>query len=184
MDTAGLRETEDRIERLGIGGMSAIWRVRRWCLHAPRIRRASRQQSISSAGARGADSGSSHQSDLASQRDNQAERIDGVTGCDCSQRRNRGWPAGASGSDRPYTGCRQGIVPDLPVLTRTRHLKAIRTARAELGQFMTAWQEQKLPATIAAVHLRTAVHALEELIGGVEVEYVLDRVFSSFCVGK
>ena len=76
------------------------------------------------------------------------------------------------------------IAPDLPVLTRARHRKAIDTARAELGQFIAAWGERKLPATIAAVHLRTAVHALEELIGTVEVEDVLDRVFSSFCVGK
>jgi tRNA modification GTPase len=47
-----------------------------------------------------------------------------------------------------------------------------------------AWREEKLPATIAAVHLRTAIHSLEELIGAVEVEDVLDRVFSSFCIGK
>jgi tRNA modification GTPase len=34
------------------------------------------------------------------------------------------------------------------------------------------------------VHLRSAVHALEELIGVVDVEDVLDRLFASFCVGK
>jgi tRNA modification GTPase len=76
------------------------------------------------------------------------------------------------------------IVPDLPILTRARHRNAIGTARSELQQFTNAWREEKLPATIAAVHLRTAVCALEELIGAVEVEDVLDRVFSSFCVGK
>jgi tRNA modification GTPase len=76
------------------------------------------------------------------------------------------------------------ISSDLPLLTRARHRKAINTARAELEHFVAVWGEQKLPATVAAVHLRTAVHALEELIGAVEVEDVLDRVFSSFCVGK
>jgi len=76
------------------------------------------------------------------------------------------------------------IVPDLPILTRARHSKAIGTARSELEGFKQAWREEKLPATIAAVHLRTAVYALEELIGAVDVEDVLDRVFSSFCVGK
>jgi tRNA modification GTPase len=49
---------------------------------------------------------------------------------------------------------------------------------------MEAWREEKLPATVAAVHLQTAVYSLEELIGAVGVEDVLDRVFSSFCVGK
>jgi tRNA modification GTPase len=38
--------------------------------------------------------------------------------------------------------------------------------------------------TIAAVHVRSAVHALESLIGAVDVEDVLSRVFSSFCIGK
>jgi tRNA modification GTPase len=37
---------------------------------------------------------------------------------------------------------------------------------------------------VASVHLRAAVYVLEELIGAVDVDDVLDRVFSSFCVGK
>jgi tRNA modification GTPase len=37
---------------------------------------------------------------------------------------------------------------------------------------------------VAATHLRAAVMALEELIGAVDVEDVLERVFRSFCVGK
>jgi tRNA modification GTPase len=80
---------------------------------------------------------------------------------------------------------RHGEIPaDLPILTSARHQKAISTALSEVEQFTMAWKEGKLPATVAAVHLRTAIHALEELIGAVEVEDVLDRVFSSFCVGK
>jgi tRNA modification GTPase len=76
------------------------------------------------------------------------------------------------------------IVPDLPVLTRARHRYAITVACSELEQFQQAWREKSLPAPVASVHLRTAVTALEELIGTVEVEDVFDRVFSSFCVGK
>jgi tRNA modification GTPase len=76
------------------------------------------------------------------------------------------------------------IVPDLPVLTRARHRHALTVACSEIEQFYRAWREENLPATVASVHLRTAVSTLEELIGTVEVEDVLDRVFSSFCVGK
>jgi tRNA modification GTPase len=74
--------------------------------------------------------------------------------------------------------------PDLPILTRARHRQALTAALAEIGQFQQAWREEKLPAPVASVHLRTAVHVLEELVGAVDVEDVLDRVFSSFCVGK
>ena len=73
---------------------------------------------------------------------------------------------------------------ELPLLTRARHVRALETARAELARFRSAWAEATLPAPVAAVHLREAVVALETLIGAVGVEDVLDRVFSSFCVGK
>jgi tRNA modification GTPase len=74
--------------------------------------------------------------------------------------------------------------PDLPILTRARHRQALTTALMEIRQFQQAWREEKLPAPVASVHLRAAVYVLEELIGAVDVEDVLDRVFSSFCVGK
>jgi len=76
------------------------------------------------------------------------------------------------------------IAPDLPILNNARHRRAIETAYGETREFERVWAREKLPATIAAVHLRTAVTALEELIGSVEIEDILDRVFSSFCVGK
>jgi tRNA modification GTPase len=37
---------------------------------------------------------------------------------------------------------------------------------------------------LAAHHVREATDALDELLGAVDIEEVLDRVFSSFCVGK
>ena len=76
------------------------------------------------------------------------------------------------------------VALDLPILTRARHRYALSLACSELEQFQRAWREENLPVTIASVHLRTAVLALEELIGTVEIEDVFDRVFSSFCVGK
>ncbi len=76
------------------------------------------------------------------------------------------------------------IAPDLPLLTRARHRHALGAACAEIEEFDQAWRERQLPAPVASVHLRTAVYMLEDLIGSVDVEDVLDRVFSSFCVGK
>ena len=75
-------------------------------------------------------------------------------------------------------------VVDTPILTRSRHIHGITQARAEVAAFGNAWTEGVLPAPVAAVHLRAAAVALESLIGAVSTEDVLDRVFSSFCVGK
>jgi tRNA modification GTPase len=74
--------------------------------------------------------------------------------------------------------------PDLPLLTRARHQSAIDTASRELAAFIDARRDQAIPATIAAVHIRAAAQALESLIGAVDIEDVLSRVFSTFCVGK
>jgi tRNA modification GTPase len=73
---------------------------------------------------------------------------------------------------------------ELPLVTRARHAAALSTARAEVDAFRTAWEADALPATVAATHLRAAVHALDELLGGIDVDEVLERVFRTFCVGK
>jgi len=76
------------------------------------------------------------------------------------------------------------IAPEIPILTKSRHVQAIQRAREEIVEFRNAWTGSSLPATVAAVHLRTAAVALEGLIGAVSTDDVLERVFSSFCVGK
>ncbi|HTA73750.1 MAG TPA: tRNA uridine-5-carboxymethylaminomethyl(34) synthesis GTPase MnmE [Gemmatimonadaceae bacterium] len=74
--------------------------------------------------------------------------------------------------------------PDTPIVTRARHRASLTAAAAELCQFQDTWAAGAVPAVIAAVHLRAAVHALEEIIGAVDTEDILDRLFAEFCVGK
>jgi tRNA modification GTPase len=50
--------------------------------------------------------------------------------------------------------------------------------------FQEAWSSRSVPVVVAAVHLRAATRELEEIIGVVDVEDVLDRLFRTFCVGK
>ncbi|MFL5614258.1 MAG: tRNA uridine-5-carboxymethylaminomethyl(34) synthesis GTPase MnmE [Gemmatimonadaceae bacterium] len=73
---------------------------------------------------------------------------------------------------------------DAPVLTQARHQHGVKHALTELAAFREGWLEQSLPATIAAVHLHAAAEALRDLIGGVNTEQVLDELFRRFCVGK
>lgn len=72
---------------------------------------------------------------------------------------------------------------DVPVLTRRRHARALSRARDEVAAFQAALGEG-IPPEVAASHLRSAETALEELVGVVSVEDVLDAVFRDFCVGK
>ena len=70
-----------------------------------------------------------------------------------------------------------------PVVTRARHRAALERALAELDGFWAA-RGAGVDAAAAATHLRTAVAALDDLIGVVTPDDVLDRVFAAFCVGK
>ncbi len=70
-----------------------------------------------------------------------------------------------------------------PVVTRARHRVALERALAEVEAFHAA-RAQGVDAAATATHLRAAVGALDDLIGVVTPDDVLDRVFASFCVGK
>jgi tRNA modification GTPase len=72
---------------------------------------------------------------------------------------------------------------ETPVLTRRRHADALRVARGELALFCDVLDDG-VPAEIASIHLRLAESALEEVVGVVVPEDVLDVVFREFCVGK
>jgi len=70
-----------------------------------------------------------------------------------------------------------------PVVTRARHRTALERALGEVEAFSAA-RERGVDAAATATHLRAAVGALDDLIGVVTPEDVLDRLFASFCVGK
>ncbi|MEJ2237262.1 MAG: hypothetical protein P8X82_03115, partial [Gemmatimonadales bacterium] len=70
-----------------------------------------------------------------------------------------------------------------PLVTRERHRLALERAQEELAAFGEA-RKAGLDGVVAATHLRSAVDALDEIIGVVTTDDILDRVFATFCVGK
>jgi len=182
VDTAGLRETDDRIERLGIEVSErylADAHVILACAESPEqleetIDVIARDSSAPVIAVR-------TKADLVAKRDNPADARPNIA---VSAETGLGLQDLLEAIEEVLREKHGEIVPELPILTRARHRHALTVACSEIEQFLRAWKEQNLPATIASIHLRTAVSALEELIGTVEVEDVLDRVFSSFCVGK
>ncbi len=70
-----------------------------------------------------------------------------------------------------------------PVITRARHRRAIGEALREVELFRES-RAAGVETAVAAAHLRAAVSALEDVIGLVTSDDVLDRVFSTFCIGK
>lgn len=73
--------------------------------------------------------------------------------------------------------------PEVPVITRQRHARALERARQEVSAFVDALSSG-VPPELASGHLRAAESALEEVLGVITTDDVLDVVFRDFCVGK
>ncbi len=178
VDTAGFRKTTDVIERMGIE-VSERYLKRAHVVLACGPADDSIQRTFDAL------SGKSEapiirvrtKSDL-------GEEISNYRDIEVSAATGQGLTTLMSRIDESLTETVGFAVAEAPILMKARHMKAIAQAREELLSFSQLWNEEHLPAPVAAVHLQTATIALEGLIGAVSTDDVLDRVFSSFCVGK
>jgi len=163
LDTAGLRQTDDRIEQLGIGRARA--RAEAADLRVFLMDEAGLPDGMrpvpGDVVVRGkADLGAS------------GPAVSGLTG------------EGVQELVDQISAELSGRVAGSGTLTRERHrvalmrgIDALEAARIEVSK--TAARTE-----IAAEHIRAAIRALESLLGGIGVEAVLDEVFSRFCIGK
>lgn len=178
VDTAGLRETNDTLEKLGI--------------------------EVSESYLRGADIALAC-ADTATSLDDAAARLAALTGAPVlkvwtkADLRDKSSPAGViavsaqtkSGLADLFSQIGEALsrsyglhTGDDPVVTTARQHSALKRASEEVASFRRARAEDTVPATVAAVHLREAATTLEELIGAIDVEDVLTKLFSTFCIGK
>jgi tRNA modification GTPase len=70
---------------------------------------------------------------------------------------------------------------EAPVLTRARHRRLVEEARDALERAIAAMDQG---AELAAEDVRVATTAIGRLTGRIDVEDLLDEIFSSFCIGK
>ncbi|HET8633421.1 MAG TPA: tRNA uridine-5-carboxymethylaminomethyl(34) synthesis GTPase MnmE [Gemmatimonadales bacterium] len=170
VDTAGLRSTDDRIEAMGVAVS------RRW-LDAADLVLLCVESGVEV---------SEEEHDLLARRPallvrtkSDLVQVDGgvsaVTGEGLDQLRR-------DAAERLF-GARMNLADLEPGLTRERHRTALSAAQAELSAARPHLNRDG-DATLASHHVRRAILALDELIGAVDIEQVLDRVFAGFCVGK
>lgn len=71
---------------------------------------------------------------------------------------------------------------DAPLITRARHRQAVQAAHNALNSAL----QRRQPATLdlAAEDLRVAARAIGQLTGHIGVEEILGEIFSTFCIGK
>jgi tRNA modification GTPase len=71
--------------------------------------------------------------------------------------------------------------PTEPAITRARHRQALESALADVQAFLSDAPEA---VELRAEDIRRAAQALGRITGRVDVEDVLDQIFSRFCIGK
>lgn len=167
VDTAGLRESGDVIEQEGIS------RARARAQHADLV-----LWLIPPEGAETAAPPARRLLKVATKADLNRNRRD----CDLSISASTG-----EGLPELIAALEQEAVSALgqgdALLTRERHRKALERAHDSLA----AGRELLIsrgPLELAAEEVRLAARAVGEITGRVDVEDVLDRLFSSFCIGK
>ncbi len=75
-------------------------------------------------------------------------------------------------------------VSGIGVATRVRHQVAMERCLLSLDAALSLLPRGEDAADIVAEELRTAIRALDSLVGRVDIENVLDEIFASFCLGK
>jgi tRNA modification GTPase len=190
VDTAGLRESDDAVERLGLE-VSARWLARAQVVLVCGENGAALRAAAVAVG----DGGPGRRVLVRTKADLTAADT-GARADDATHVR----PTARAIAVSAHTGegldaLREAIAAavretypepseDQPVVTRARHAAAILAARTEVEAFREAWEHDALPAPVVATHLRAAIHALDELTGAIDIEDVLERVFRTFCIGK
>lgn len=182
-DTAGLRETEDAIEAEGVRRARA-WAaeadLRLWVIDAAmfHVKQAGEASTI-------------HPGDWAV-----INKIDLVDGFRLEELRAEFAGRGLKvielaarkpgGAERARGALTAHVVEALsgaefPAATRIRHADSLTEARTYLQR---ALSDVGLEVELAAEDVRLAARALSRITGRIDPEDVLDRVFSSFCIGK
>lgn len=160
LDTAGLRETEDKVERIGID--RALQRAQ-----AADVRVFLTSDSpILGIDPQPEDIVISGKGDLTGQG------VSGKTGQGIGDLIDR------------IGHVLQVRVANAATVTRERHRLAIDRAIRAMESAAIEVDRGADRAELAAAELRVAIRALESLVGRVDVENLLDEIFASFCIGK
>jgi tRNA modification GTPase len=178
MDTAGLRETGDEIEREGIRRSHEALRKAELILHV-----LDHSEPLTEEDRR-------YLNDFASQRrilvrnktdlpgrlelDEPSLEISCSTNAGIEMLKDRIKELVWSGEIR---------ADNLQLMINARHRDALARAKTAMDQTIAALSEG-ITLELAAMDLRIAVNAVGEIVGKTSTEDLLDRVFSQFCIGK
>jgi tRNA modification GTPase len=164
LDTAGLRDSDDDIERLGIERG-----LQRADLADLRVILVDRADGVVLLQPRQGDIVIYGKADL---QGDGVDSVSGVTG------------RGIDLLIKRIVAVLEGRMATSGIMTRARHRVALERAVAALESAVDELGRTEYRSELLAADLWAAVRGLDVLVGRVDVEDLLDEIFASFCIGK
>ncbi len=164
LDTAGLRDTKDAVESIGIGrarSRAAQADLRVFLVEGDTVPDFPPLPEDIVVRAKG---------DLLNERDGAA--VSGKTG------------EGLSDLIENIASTLRTRAAGVGLATRIRHAEAMSRGLQSLNAALALLPAGDDAADLAAEELRNAIRALDSLVGRIDIEAVLDEIFASFCLGK
>lgn len=175
IDTAGLRETSDLVEKLGVE--RSLQKLRSASIVVSLVECAGYRDGMQWPG-----------------EDTDAHLIKVLSKCDLAVGGN--WPEGvvliSAKTGAGMTELRRALMDcsglagnwqDESIVSSARHYNALCTAGEQLEDVLGAMR-LGLPADLLAEHLRAAIASISSIIGEISTDQVLGEIFSKFCIGK
>ena len=163
LDTAGLRKTTDPVEAIGVD--RATSRAKRADMRVVLLM----PHEVSPIELDEEDIVLAAKSDL---RKNVDRGISGLTG------------AGIADLIQDITKTLKKRAATAGIATHSRHRNAMQKGQESLFAAKAAIEISGFSTELAAEELRSAIRSLDSLVGRIDVENLLDEIFSSFCIGK
>ena len=161
LDTAGLRETNDEVEALGI--QRALQRAQKADLRV-----------VLSVDGIAPEAVSLELEDivLRAKADDGGDGVSGLTG------------HGVSKLMKDVAQILERRISGASLAIRARHREALESGATSLQSALDELDRGMERSELAAEDLRIAIRALESMVGRIDVENLLDEIFASFCLGK
>jgi tRNA modification GTPase len=175
LDTAGLRKSTSELEREGIARTEKSLQTADLLLHIT-DRNAEKPPHFDERTRNGNEILVLNKSDLAEHADWKnfdALRISCATGEGLPQLQN----------EIISRISKENLRPESTIAINTRHRDCLRRALEACDRARAGMQNGLAPEYLS-VDLQDALHAAGEVVGAVDVEQILDSVFSQFCIGK
>lgn len=78
---------------------------------------------------------------------------------------------------------KEKLSSDSVIITNIRHYEALLRVSESLGRVLTGL-DNKIPEDLIAIDIRHAIHYLGEITGVITTEEILGNIFKNFCIGK